>query len=380
MGRARAPEVKLAQLRVREAEATRVGAGLVLPANPRLTLEARPSLPQSTYPVQHLGYGATVDFLFDVGGAPSARVREAGLRARSAQADAEVVRFYAGLLAWKLYLAAIIAQQRVDETAESLVIAKRVMAAAQERSSAGAAGDIDVETARLEVVQIQAGLEGAVRERDGHQMGLREVLDLRGDQKLVLTTRAELPPPPPPLAMLIEHAYRTRPELAATRHRMQLIEATDERLDREVFPKIGVYTGVDAAPYSAMFWSVGASVELPVAQRNQTLRAVAARELDTERSRLELDQRRIEREVTAARASYEARRSELTLLRDQAIPAAERNLSLIETGWRSGRFDVFRVTAAARDLVRARALRLEALEAAWLDRIALEQAAGGWPP
>jgi outer membrane protein TolC len=158
-----------------------------------------------------------------------------------------------------------------------------------------------------------------------------------------------------------------------------LLQATDERLEREVYPRVGLFTGVDAAPYSAMFWSVGASVELPVAQRNQGPRAVAAREIETERSRFELEQRRITREVTSARSAYEARRAELAVLADQAIPAAERNLTLIETGWRSGRFDVFRVTAASRDLVRSKGLRLDALEAAWMERIALEQAAGGWP-
>jgi outer membrane protein TolC len=56
---------------------------------------------------------------------------------------------------------------------------------------------------------------------------------------------------------------------------------------------------------------------------------------------------------------------------------AERTLALVETGWRSGRFDIFRVTTAARDVARVRSLRLDALEAAWLDRIALERATGG---
>jgi outer membrane protein, heavy metal efflux system len=380
LARERAPDVRLAQRRVGEAEATRVGAGIIMPVNPRLTVDARSSLPQSAYPTRQLGYGATVDFLFDVGGAPSARVREADNRTRSAQAEAEVVRFYAGLAAWRLYVAAAIAQQRIQDTQEALSVVNRMMDAARERTSAGAAGDIDIETTRLEMAQTEAMLQGAVRERDGHWMGLREVLDLRAAQTLVLTTRIERPPSPPSVDALIDLAMRTRPELQAIRAHMQLLVATDERLEREVFPRIGVFTGVDSAPYSAMFWSVGASIELPVAQRNQGPRAVTAREMDTDRARYELEQRRIAREVIATHSSYEARRGELTLLVDRALPAAERNLALIEIGWRSGRFDVFRVTAASRDLVRAKGLRLDALEAAWMDRIALEQASGGWPP
>jgi outer membrane protein TolC len=142
---------------------------------------------------------------------------------------------------------------------------------------------------------------------------------------------------------------------------------------------VGLYAGLDAAPYSAPFWSVGASVELPVVQRNQGPLAINTRERESEQARLELARRRVEREVMAAFSAYDARRAELRILVDEALPAASRNLDLIEMGWRSGRFDIFRVTAAARDLVRVKAMRLEALEAAWVERIALERAAGGWP-
>jgi outer membrane protein TolC len=377
--RERAPDVRLSQAKVREAQASRVGAGIVMPANPRLLLEARPSIPQSAYSHQRFGYAANVDFLFEVGGAPGARVREADHRAANAQAEADVARFYAALQAWKMYVAASIAQQRIEDTREALLVARRVADAARERIAAGASGDIDAETARLEVAQIEAALQGAQRELEQHLMGLRDVLDLPGAQPVTLTTRLGAPAPSPALELLVQHALRKRPELAAIRTRIGLLQATDERLEREVSPRVGLFTGVDAAPYSAMFWSVGASVELPVAQRNQGPRAVAAREIETERGRFELEQRRIAREVAAARAAYESRRAELAMLADQAIPAAERNLALIEIGWRSGRFDVFRVTAASRDLVRSKALRLDALEAAWLERIALEQAAGGWP-
>jgi outer membrane protein TolC len=86
------------------------------------------------------------------------------------------------------------------------------------------------------------------------------------------------------------------------------------------------------------------------------------------------------RDVVAARAAYETRRRELQSLRDAALPAAERTLELVEVGWRSGRFDIFRVTNAARDVARVRGLRLDALEAAWMERIAVERAIGGAAP
>jgi outer membrane protein TolC len=75
--------------------------------------------------------------------------------------------------------------------------------------------------------------------------------------------------------------------------------------------------------------------------------------------------------------AYEARRAELDVLEKTTVPAVERTMELVEVGWHAGRFDIFRVTAAARDVARVRAARLDALEGAWLARIALDRAAGG---
>lgn len=76
------PEVTRARFALHEAAAHRVGAGLVVPQNPRLAVDARPLLGGGS---GSLGYGATLDVLFDVGGAPRARVREAERFAALAQ-------------------------------------------------------------------------------------------------------------------------------------------------------------------------------------------------------------------------------------------------------------------------------------------------------
>jgi outer membrane protein TolC len=118
-------------------------------------------------------------------------------------------------------------------------------------------------------------------------------------------------------------------------------------------------------------------VELPFIQQNQGPRAIVEAQRGGEAERIELQARRVVREVSAARAAYERRRAELRLLTETALPSADRTLQLVETGWLSGRFDVFRVASAARDVARVRGLRLDALEAAWLERIALDRAMGG---
>ena len=135
--------------------------------------------------------------------------------------------------------------------------------------------------------------------------------------------------------------------------------------------------GVDASPANPTFGILGLSIELPVAQRNSGPRALTEAARGTEMERQELQARRILREVSALHAAYESRRAELKLIETTSVPAAERTLELVEVGWLAGRFDMFRVATAARDVARIRSARLDALEGAWMARIALDRAAGG---
>lgn len=376
LSQARAPMLVMARHAVREAEARRVGAGLIFPANPRLSIDVRP--PITYFGTNHdPGYGVMLDFPVDLGGAPSARVHEAQRYADLAGAELKIERLRARYDTWTAYVRAAIDTERVVALEQLTDIGERVLSASRQRSERGAGNDIDEALAEGQVVQLRVQIEEARRTRDAHMMALRDGLDLAASEALTLTTTLVDPPPPPDANGLLARALVSRPEVAGLRGRMAVLDASDRRMAREVFPRMGLYVGVDAAPASALFAMVGLSVELPLAQRNQGARARVAAARAGEDDRLALQLRRIEREVVAAHASFTSRLVQLRALTDSALPAAQRALDLTETGWRSGRFDVFRVTAAARDVGKVRGMRLDALEAAWLDRIELDRAIGG---
>jgi cobalt-zinc-cadmium efflux system outer membrane protein len=376
----RAPEAVLAGHAVREAKAQRVGAGVVFPVNPRVTADARPSLSGGGGVARDLGYAASLELFFDAGGAPGARAREADRAGEVASADLTLERFRGRIGAWTAYLETRIAETRMEETKALVGIGERILRASQQRGASGAAGDIEETLATSDLGQLRAAIEAARREREEHVATLRELLDLPPAQAVVLTTFLDDPPPAPETDVLLARAFAARPELAQLRARLALLDARQDRLERERFPRLGAYVGVDAAPLSPVFGVLGLSVELPVFQRNQGPRAVTEAARATTVERQELQARRIVREVTAIRTAYESRRSELKLITATVVPAAERTLELVEQGWLAGRFDVFRVATAARDLVRVRAARLDALEMAWRARIALDRAAGGVTP
>lgn len=374
----RAPEVVAARHAVHEAEAHRVGAGVVLPARPRLSIDARPAL--EGRPLSQVGYGAMLDLLFEVGGAPASRVREANRGVEWAAANLDVERLRAREAAWITYVRLALAGRRIEQLQNVAAIAKRLLLASEQRANAGAAGDIEQSLAKSELSQIEALVRGAKRQEEATRMEMRELLDLPAEAPFALTTPVEDPAPAPPPRALLARAVETRPELKAIQKQVALLEATDERLAREVFPRVGTYLGVDAAPLSPMYAIAGISIELPIAQRNQGARAVTQAEIGGALEQLGLEERRVIREVLGASAAYELRLSELRELSNTALPAAERTLELVEAGWRSGRFDLFRVTSAERDVARLRGMRLDAVEAAWTERIALDRAVGGLLP
>lgn len=370
------PDVVMARHEVSRNVAREVGAGIVMPRNPTLSGDVRRSINGRP---STLGYFATIDTMFEVGGAPGARIREARGYADLSRSELDLGRLDAKVAAWSAYVRVRVSESRIAAFETALGIAQRVRAATERRTELGAAGDIEGSLALTEVGELQAGMRQAVTRLDLSLMDLRQALDLPASSQVVLTTVLDDPGPVADLSTLMARAVRARPELAVIKRRVELYNLTDERLAKEVFPKMGLYGGIDATPESPTIGLIGLSVELPFAQRNQGPRAVAQAQIDTESERLNLEMRRIARDVTAARTAYEGRRAELKVLDETALPAAMRTLELVEAGWKAGRFDLFRVTTAARDITRLRSKRLDAIEGAWLERIALYRAVGGQP-
>jgi cobalt-zinc-cadmium efflux system outer membrane protein len=370
-----APEVVTAQHAIRQAEARRVGAGVIMPTNPRISVDARPPI-HGGGGYRETGYGAMLDLLFDAGGAPAARVAEADREAGVARADFVFDRAEARLRAFAAYVQTQVAELRIAEARSALEISRRVLSAAQRRVTAGAASDLEAASAELDVALLQASEASFIRQRDMHLMSLRDVLDLGATVAVDLTSPVDEPPRLADAKVYVDRALQHHPALAALNARVHLLDSTEKRLEREVFPRVGVYAGVDAAPLSPMYGLLGLSLELPFAQRNQGPRAVTARAREGVRSRIELEARRLSRDVVAAWNAYEARRLELERITLHAMPAADRTLSFAEAGWRAGRFDLFRLLTAARDALKVRASRIDVLEAAWIARIQLERAVG----
>lgn len=365
-------EVRLSTSRVAEAEATRVGAGVWLPTNPMVNFDTRYG---GAY---GWGYGGAVNVLFDGFGAPSARLHEAEQRVGTALAEAQRVRLDAQLLATRSYVGTSLARIQMNHARESIALAASLVDAARERQKAGAGSAVDVTSAEAELAERKAQLQAAIGEETLEQLVLRQLagIPVRGD--LTLESSIDDPPEAPTPEELLALAREAMPDLKVAYARLALLEASNERLGREALPKLGGYLGIDTAPASPSFGMLGLQVELPVAQRNQGPRAVNVAEQRTERTRIDYIIEHLELQVFHHRTAHEAARAELHVLVTSGIPNAAERLRLVEEGWRAGRFDVFKVTTAANDLVRLKATRVDVLKRIWTQRLELERLIGGW--
>lgn len=374
----RAPAVELSARDVGIARASRIGASLRIPVRPHVQAEFRPNVDPGI-PGAMPGYGAMAQLPLDLSQAPRARADEANRRGDVALADLELARMDVRLATIEAYVKGRLAEEQVASAENALAIASRVLAATRQREEAGAASEIDVTTAAEAVALSEAELADAQAVRIESYATLAALLDLDPGEQITLTTEVDHLPPVPGRAEIDDAVVEPHPAVEAIDARAALHAATLERLERELAPLFGVYLGVDRAPASPVFGIIGLAVELPWGPRNQGARAVAAAERDAEELRAELVDRGLARSALALREAYEARKTAVERLRDDAVPLAERRLALTEEGYRLGRLDVFRVAMARDDLVRTRAMRINALVAAWQTWIALERALGEQP-
>lgn len=153
-------------------------------------------------------------------------------------------------------------------------------------------------------------------------------------------------PPPPPLAQLVATALANRPDLAAYRLGAQRAGA-DVRLSKaNVLPDVYLlyqpFTYQDNSPFNApssTSWAAGATVVLPVFDRNQG--NIRRAELNAQQSRLESQaiEQRVRAEVEAAYDEYLATHSGIQQIEQQLVPDVQKSLGESLQKFREGKLD-----------------------------------------
>ncbi|MDB4964693.1 MAG: hypothetical protein JWN44_382 [Myxococcales bacterium] len=361
------------------AAAGRIGAGVLLPANPVISAAGGHRSDRSVSTPLAVGpeWSARLEQTFEVAGQRGARLAEADRAIAVAVARQGLARVDTRAATRASYVALQVTRAQADAAGRRVKLGDQLLTAARARVKAGAASDVElhlaeVEQARLEHDRIEADLAAGEAERL-----LKLLVGAPSGAQLDPTTPLE----PPAISSvdgerMLEQALVRRQERkllgAATEH----VDAVAKRLRREIAPNPTLFVDVAGQQPGQIYVGGGVALPIPIWRRNQGELAQAR----AERRRLEDEGRLLTREITLELASalrvVEARQTEAKLWTERIVPSAEANVELVRQGWLGGKFDLFRVVQVTREAADARRRQLEVLGDLWRARIELFRVAG----
>ncbi len=369
LARERFPDVEVANARVGEARALRIGAGAAAQVNPELRVSAGPRfLPMSQINVDVI---ASLLWPVDISGSRRLRVSLADEKTRLAEAETTLVTLSAIGQAVDLWLRALGAADTVRMEADRLRLDDALVRVARARRDTGAAGDGDVALAIVVQVEGQARLHIAEGERDALIEQLRGLLGIeQGITINLVEDRSEVEAPhlPSLLAQLKDRpAFKQR---AAVLRSAVADAALQKRLR---IPMLSLLAEGGRSPETYVMGGIGAA--LPVYQRNQTNAAVAAARVTTGEVEVSGLGRRAEAELRSAYASYMGRRAAYAALENGA-PAMADAEHLATRGYELGEGTLASVITVRREVASARLALNDARWALSRARLALDLTAG----
>jgi outer membrane protein, heavy metal efflux system len=359
--------------------AGKVGAGVLLPANPAVVVTGghRRDNSGSIPPAQGPEWSVQLQQTVEIAGQRGARLREADRAIAVASERQRLARIETRAEARTAYVLLQVARAQAEAAKKRVELGDQLLTAARARVRAGAASDVElhlaeVERARFEHDRIDAELAAAEAER-----ALKRLVGAAANEHVEPATPLALPAPVQgDAAALVAAAVERRAERRVVGAARAHVDAATTRLKREIAPNPTLFVDVAEQQPGQLYIGGGVALPLPLWRRNQGELAQAR----AERRRLEDEDRllvrEIELEVSSALRTLETRQAEATLWSERVVPAAEANVELVRQGWLGGKFDLFRVVQVTREAADARRRQLEVLGDLWRARIELDRATG----
>lgn len=361
-------------------QAKRAGAAMILPQNPYATFLGGYRRETTSSPTATgFQYQVHVEQLIEVAGQRGTRLESVAAQLAVARAGSDHARTLTRALLQSTYTQAGLAEQRVLVAKDREEIAQRLLQSARVRQEVGAASEIEVNLAQVEAGRV-------VGERVQAETRREEVL---GELRLLCGLPPLLPlhlssPSDPPLlpveyqdlGRLIAIAESGRADYQGLLRQRDVHQKERSRLIREAVPSPVLALDVQRDLPGQEFYGGTLGMYLPVWNRNQgPLAQIRAAETARQREQ-PLLQARIHSEVAVAQRKLLMLRQQVQEFQKTVVPPAERTLELLRRGWQAGKFDLYRVIVASRELAETRMRYIDLVADLWSATIELERSVG----
>ena len=260
---------------------------------------------------------------------------------------------------YRAYVDVLAARETLRYAGTSLAGFNKILKTTGDLMQFGVKGQVDVTRVRIlrDASEIAvAESESAVAEA---KRALGVLLNLPPSQAQSLELRGTLRglgPPPPPVGELTGLAIKARPDLMAFRLGVGRAQADVQLAKKNRFSDVYLlyqpYTFQNNSPFetkSAHSWALGATVPLPVFNRNQGNIARAETNVVQTRTELAALEQQVVGEVERAARIYAVTRASVERLERELLPAGRRLLDDSTVVFRSGESDVLAYLNAQRE-------------------------------
>ncbi len=324
-------------------------------------------------------YQIHLEQALEVFGQRSARRSVAAAQREVAQTLLAAARLDSRAQVLSAYVRSVLLSQQVEVSRRRELLAGQLLESAQTRRDLGATGEVEVNLAKIEIGRVSANVTEAELLHQTQVALLKQICGLQGEATVQLVNIPDSPFSGE-LVLEVEHlrelSQQNRPELMTLQRRKLELSAERIRLSREASPLVVASADLQRDLPGQMFFGGTLGVTLPIWSRNQGPLALVSAEERALQSEQRLLAVRIDNEVSLSRRKLLLLRDTVANFQRDILPPAEQNVELLRRGWQAGKFDLFRVITASRELAEARIHYLSLQRDLWDAAIELERAVG----
>jgi outer membrane protein TolC len=368
------PDLRAKRLERGEADALLISAGLW--PNPVLAAGFRSGIGAPSYSID-------ADLLFEL-----LTPWERFARKAAASARAEEVSAGAAAEEWEIasrvrstHLEVLVAEQSLRLLDEETILHRQVLDMARRGRDAGERTALDVAAAELDLAGADRSRRLAAADVDRARMELNLLLGLRPDHALQLSASGK----PLEVTLYEEIADEDlKRRVLEGRFELRAKEAAYRKAEEELrlavlrqYPRVSLGPSYSHEPEEGNYLGIGASIEIPVFDRNQG--EIAEKERSRERVRAEYAGllHRLLGAAFDARARARRARIEVDSQERDVLPLVARARDLFDGAFRAREVNALEWAAAQERILRARTNHLHSLAEYRQAVIDLEAAAGG---
>jgi cobalt-zinc-cadmium efflux system outer membrane protein len=353
-----APETVVGQASVESSRSSLVGARLLPLQNPYVEVVADHNNHTSS---SKLGVVGTLWLPFELSGQRGKRIDEANAWIDYHVATLQTVHATAKAMALVAWGRAIVENERIRLLTEIVASAQSETDVFRTRREAGDATERDAQLAEVEHARLIIELEQALVARDA---AFGELLRLTG-QPLTIPDNAKILPQTNLERLAVKIPQARPPSVQASRSEANYQRTVAERADREAVSPLSLILMGGRGDLGEAKIGAGLAWTFPMFRRNQGERARAQAEQDRLLVQASVMNKDVAARLTRITNEWHGTRRALSLLKTQALPAAQRARESTEAMFKAGKVDLLAVMVSRRDEALLRLRHLDLAEHEW---------------